>query len=108
MNESPARLNIGTVGGGIGGVAAAVALRRAGIHVTVYERANELREVGGGYDAFPWCGRNWICSNDWRAVNRPNQHLLVRSAAPARILTIRKPWRAFRNPFSTKIDADAA
>ena len=42
------KFDIGIIGGGIGGVAAAVALHRAGIQATVYERANELREVGAG------------------------------------------------------------
>ena len=36
------------VGGGIGGLTAAIALRRAGVDATVYERAPELREVGAG------------------------------------------------------------
>ncbi|MBM0235627.1 FAD-dependent monooxygenase [Micromonospora sp. STR1_7] len=36
------------VGGGIGGLSAAVALRRHGWQVTVLERAAELREVGAG------------------------------------------------------------
>lgn len=36
------------VGGGIGGVAAAVALARRGIDVRVYEQARELTEVGAG------------------------------------------------------------
>src|SRR5436190_18144231 len=36
------------IGGGIGGVTAAIALKRAGLDVTVYERADELREVGSG------------------------------------------------------------
>lgn len=36
------------VGGGIGGLAAAVALRRANVEVVVLERAPELREVGAG------------------------------------------------------------
>ncbi|MEH0819790.1 FAD-dependent oxidoreductase [Micromonospora sp. CPCC 205714] len=36
------------VGGGIGGLAAALALHRAGWRVTVLERAPELREVGAG------------------------------------------------------------
>jgi 2-polyprenyl-6-methoxyphenol hydroxylase-like FAD-dependent oxidoreductase len=45
--------NIGIIGGGIGGVAAAVALHRAGIDVTVYERANALREVGAGLMLWP-------------------------------------------------------
>ena len=36
------------VGGGIGGVAAAVALARAGIDVEVHEQAQQLAEVGAG------------------------------------------------------------
>ncbi len=36
------------VGGGIGGLTAAIALRRAGIEPEVYERAPEPREVGAG------------------------------------------------------------
>ena len=33
------------IGAGIGGLAAAIALRRAGYAVQVFERAQELREV---------------------------------------------------------------
>jgi 2-polyprenyl-6-methoxyphenol hydroxylase-like FAD-dependent oxidoreductase len=36
------------VGGGIGGVAAAAALARAGIDVEVHEQAQQLAEVGAG------------------------------------------------------------
>ncbi len=36
------------IGGGIGGVTAAIALKQAGLDVTVYEQAEELREVGSG------------------------------------------------------------
>jgi len=36
------------VGGGIGGMAAAVALIRRGIEVRVYEQAPRLAEVGAG------------------------------------------------------------
>jgi 2-polyprenyl-6-methoxyphenol hydroxylase-like FAD-dependent oxidoreductase len=35
-------------GAGIGGLSAAIALRRAGFEVSVFERATELREVGAG------------------------------------------------------------
>ncbi len=35
-------------GGGIGGLAAAIALDRAGFEVDVYERVSELREIGAG------------------------------------------------------------
>lgn len=47
------KLNIGIVGGGIGGIAAAVALNQAGIDATVYERAPQLREVGAGMMLWP-------------------------------------------------------
>ena len=35
-------------GGGIGGLAAALALLKRGFDVDVYEQASELREVGAG------------------------------------------------------------
>ena len=41
------------VGGGIGGLAAALALRQAGLEATVYERAPALREVGAGITLWP-------------------------------------------------------
>jgi salicylate hydroxylase len=40
--------NVAIVGGGIGGLAAALALIRRGIDVNVYEQAPELRELGAG------------------------------------------------------------
>ena len=40
-------------GGGIGGLAAALALLRAGIDVEVYEQSSELREVGAGIQISP-------------------------------------------------------
>ena len=36
------------IGGGIGGVSAAIALRRVGIESVVFEQAEALREVGAG------------------------------------------------------------
>ncbi|MCU4184491.1 FAD-dependent monooxygenase [Acidiferrimicrobium sp. IK] len=41
-------LNVAIVGGGIGGLCAALALRRAGHHPTVFERAEAFRPVGAG------------------------------------------------------------
>lgn len=41
------------VGGGIGGLAAAIALQRTGTPVTVLERAPELTEVGAGLGLWP-------------------------------------------------------
>ena len=41
------------VGAGIGGLTAAIALRRAGMDAVVLERAPELREVGAGISLWP-------------------------------------------------------
>ena len=40
-------------GGGIGGLATAIALRRAGLDVEVFERSSELSEVGAGLMIWP-------------------------------------------------------
>ena len=53
MSTPKLRRSIGIIGGGIGGVAAAVALRQAGIEATVYERAPQMREVGAGMMLWP-------------------------------------------------------
>jgi FAD-dependent urate hydroxylase len=41
------------IGGGIGGLTAAVALRKKGIDAAVYEKSPELREVGAGISLWP-------------------------------------------------------
>ncbi|WP_246249970.1 FAD-dependent monooxygenase [Actinomadura litoris] len=48
---------IAIIGGGIGGLAAAAFLRRAGLRGTVYEQAPELREVGAGLVVAPNAAR---------------------------------------------------
>jgi salicylate hydroxylase len=50
-------LTIAIVGAGIGGLTAAVALRRAGFDVDVYEQAPALTEVGGGINLGPNAAR---------------------------------------------------
>lgn len=47
------KIHVAIVGGGIGGLAAAVALRHRGISVAVYEQSSELREVGAGVFIYP-------------------------------------------------------
>ena len=42
------RLSIAIVGGGLGGLAAALFLRKAGLDVSVFEKAEALQEVGAG------------------------------------------------------------
>jgi salicylate hydroxylase len=48
-----APLHIGVIGGGLGGMTAALALHQAGFAVEVYEQAPELTEVGGGINMGP-------------------------------------------------------
>jgi salicylate hydroxylase len=46
-------LSIAIIGGGIGGLAAALSLLRAGVDVHVYEQAGTIREVGAGIAVSP-------------------------------------------------------
>jgi salicylate hydroxylase len=48
---------IAIIGGGIGGLAAAAFLRRAGLATTVYEQASQLSEVGAGLIVAPNAAR---------------------------------------------------
>jgi 2-polyprenyl-6-methoxyphenol hydroxylase-like FAD-dependent oxidoreductase len=85
------KINIGIIGGGIGGVAAAVALHRAGIEATVYERATEFREVGAGMMLWPNATRvlkELGLLERVAASSGPNQHFLVRSSAGTVLMDI--------------------
>jgi 2-polyprenyl-6-methoxyphenol hydroxylase-like FAD-dependent oxidoreductase len=46
-------LKVIIIGGGIGGLTAAIAMRRRGIEADVYERASRLAEVGAGISLWP-------------------------------------------------------
>lgn len=50
-------LSVGIIGGGIGGLAAALSLLRAGFDVQVYEQASALSEVGAGVQVSPNASR---------------------------------------------------
>jgi 2-polyprenyl-6-methoxyphenol hydroxylase-like FAD-dependent oxidoreductase len=85
------KLNIGIIGGGIGGVAAAVALHRAGIVATVYERATEFREVGAGMMLWPNATRvlkELGLLERVAASSGPNRHFLVRSSTGTLLMDI--------------------
>ncbi len=52
-----AALKIAVIGGGLGGLSAAVALHQAGFDVEVYEQAPELTQIGGGINMGPNAAR---------------------------------------------------
>jgi salicylate hydroxylase len=51
------QLSVGVVGGGIGGLTAALCLLGAGLEVQVYEQASQLAEVGAGVQVSPNASR---------------------------------------------------
>jgi 2-polyprenyl-6-methoxyphenol hydroxylase-like FAD-dependent oxidoreductase len=76
--------SIAIVGGGIGGVAAAVALRRVGVNVVVYERAQQPREFGAGMMIWPNATRVLREIGILDALlerSAPNAHFLVRTSS---------------------------
>jgi len=54
---SSAALRIAVIGGGIGGLTAALSLRQAGFAVDIYEQAPELTQIGGGINMGPNAAR---------------------------------------------------
>ncbi|PKY04558.1 FAD/NAD(P)-binding domain-containing protein [Aspergillus campestris IBT 28561] len=56
------RLNVAVIGGGIGGLASAIALRRSGHVVTIYEQCYQIRDAGASI-SFPANGTKWL--DEW-------------------------------------------
>jgi FAD-dependent urate hydroxylase len=72
------------VGGGIGGLSAAIALRRIGVEAGVFERADELREIRAGLA---------LAANAIRALGKLGLADAVRGiGTPVRVAEIRS-WR---------------
>jgi 2-polyprenyl-6-methoxyphenol hydroxylase-like FAD-dependent oxidoreductase len=65
------------IGGGIGGLTTAIALRKIGFEVNVYERATELKEVGSGMSLWP---------NAVRSLQQIDPNILTRLATSGRSL----------------------
>jgi salicylate hydroxylase len=57
------KLNVGVVGGGIGGMCSAIALRRAGHDVVIYERSDFAGEVGASVSCAA-NGTRWL--HEWK------------------------------------------
>lgn len=56
------RLNVGVIGGGIGGMSVAIALRRSGHNVTIYEKSDFAGEVGASVSCAA-NGTRWL--HEW-------------------------------------------
>lgn len=78
---TPAPVKALVIGAGIGGLAAAIALRRAGVGVEVYERAERIQEVGAGLA---------IWANGVRALDR------LGVGGPVRAASVQYPLGALR------------
>jgi 2-polyprenyl-6-methoxyphenol hydroxylase-like FAD-dependent oxidoreductase len=86
-----AKESIGIVGGGIGGIATAVALHQAGIDVVVYEKASRVRELGAGMMLWPNATRilRQMGLLD-RAMTQsgPNTNFIVRASSGAILMNL--------------------
>jgi 2-polyprenyl-6-methoxyphenol hydroxylase-like FAD-dependent oxidoreductase len=84
------------VGGGIGGLATAIALRKVGFDVDVYERSEELKEEGAALSLWPNALRSLeeIDSSVFRRVRNnghPLRRLLMKDASGENIKTVHLP-----------------
>jgi NADPH-dependent 2,4-dienoyl-CoA reductase/sulfur reductase-like enzyme len=69
--SSPSVKRLSSSAGGIGGLAAALALTRKGLRVAVLEQASRFGEVGGGMQIAPNCTRilaEWGCSTKFASL----------------------------------------
>ncbi len=83
------KLGIAIAGGGIGGLAAALALSRAGQQVELFEKATAFGEIGAGLQLGPNVTRilkTWRVLDAARQVASAPQRLRVRSATSGSVL----------------------
>jgi salicylate hydroxylase len=92
MGKSRNKSHVLIAGGGIGGLAAALALLKRGFDVDVYEQAGELREVGAGVQ---------LSSNGVRVLHELGVHDALRSLAceaagkEVRLWNTGQAWKLF-------------
>jgi salicylate hydroxylase len=86
------------VGGGIGGLATAIALRRQGVEVTVLEQAPQFGEVGAGIQLAPNATRiltRWGLMDELDQVAFHPRALVLRDALSGEVLTRQELGTAF-------------
>lgn len=77
------------IGGGIGGLTAAAALRQAGIDVAIFERADDLRKIQVGGSIIVWC-------NAMNALRQVGLAERVRDAGSPLRQDLFRSWRGRR------------
>ena len=83
-------VHILVAGGGIGGLAAALASSRAGCRVSLFERSPAFTEIGAGVQLGPNVTRvlhGWGLAEALRAVAACPERLQVRSASSGQVLS---------------------
>jgi salicylate hydroxylase len=91
-------LRVAVVGGGIGGLAAAAFLHRAGLSATVYEQAAEISEIGAGLVVAP---------NAVRLLRRLGRiELFQKTAVPLEVGWEFRRWQDGRVLFSQRMGTD--
>jgi salicylate hydroxylase len=88
------QLQIAIVGGGIGGLTAALALRARGLNVTVFEQAGEQREIGAGISIFPNAAlllQRIGLTDRIKTIGAPNTSLVLRTSLGQLIDSVARP-----------------
>jgi FAD binding domain len=86
----PGSLRIAIVGGGIGGLTAALALRARGLDASVFEQAEAVREIGAGVSIHPNAARLLKCiglDDQLRRIGSPINGITLRSSKGEAITT---------------------
>lgn len=84
------KATVAIIGGGIGGLSAALALRQRGFEVTVYEQSPELGEIGAGVAMAPNAVkaiRSLGLEKDLRAIGWSAEHQVMRNGLDGRIMS---------------------
>ncbi|RBY83781.1 3-hydroxybenzoate 6-hydroxylase [Geodermatophilus sp. TF02-6] len=90
MSTPTSGVDVVIVGGGIGGLANALALTRKGLRVRLLERASEFGEVGAGLQIAPNCTRildSWGLLPEVLSLGVQPENLVMKDAVDGSVLT---------------------